>query len=226
MGKMLADPHGAAETGPMPSGPLVGTTGWFGRNLARCVLLKKTGTSCSSFFLNFFFWQNSKRIKPACVRVRRPQTQEPIINTQPWNQSVLPSPNVPQNHRRVYFTDVGGGLFLNMSWWKHVGFIQAVIGKSGSVKISLGFTHTTHVVHFKVDSAAVATRLVARIKKLHKKHLDTDLIPIQTSEKVPSVPGIPAFTGAGLKDFVSEPQQQAQESDSDSDSDSTVTLDF
>ncbi|KAI8831949.1 hypothetical protein BJ741DRAFT_580453 [Chytriomyces cf. hyalinus JEL632] len=104
--------------------------------------------------------------------------------------------------RRVYFTDVGGGLFLNMSW------------------------RLTHVVHFKVDSAAVATRLVTRIKKLHKKHLDTDLIPVQSSEKVPSVPGIPAFTGAALKDFVSEPQQQAQESDSDSDSDSTVTLDF
>ncbi|KAJ3228821.1 hypothetical protein HDU78_009522 [Chytriomyces hyalinus] len=116
--------------------------------------------------------------------------------------------------RRYFFSDVGGGLFLNMSWWKHVGFIQAVNGKDGSVKMSLGFTHTPHIVHFKVDNVGIATKLVARIKKLH-------------FEKVPVIAEIPSFAGAGLKDFVSEPQPQEQaaeecdsHSDSDSDSDS------
>ncbi len=37
MGRMPAEPHGAAETGPAPvAGPAAGTSGWLGRNGARC----------------------------------------------------------------------------------------------------------------------------------------------------------------------------------------------
>ncbi|KAJ3221896.1 hypothetical protein HDU81_010270 [Chytriomyces hyalinus] len=100
--------------------------------------------------------------------------------------------------------------------------------------MSSAFTHTPHIVHFKVDNVGIATKLVARIKKLHKKHiLDVELEPVKSFEKVPVIAEIPSFAGAGLKDFVSEPQPQEQaaeecdsHSDSDSDSDSTVTLDF
>ena len=36
IGRMPADPHGAAEIGPGPvAGPADGTSGWFGRNGAR-----------------------------------------------------------------------------------------------------------------------------------------------------------------------------------------------
>ncbi|KAJ3243148.1 hypothetical protein HDU78_000767 [Chytriomyces hyalinus] len=125
--------------------------------------------------------------------------------------------------RRLFFSDVVEGLVLNKSWWKHVGFIQAVNGKNDSVKMSLGFTHTPHVVHFKVASAVVAAKLVARIKKLHKRHYhDMDLEPVK-----PSAKEVPAIRPPGaLKDFVGE-QPQERDSDSDSsDSDSTVTLDF
>src|SRR5262245_36949702 len=37
IGRMPADPHGAAETGPIPlAGPALGCNGWFGRYGARC----------------------------------------------------------------------------------------------------------------------------------------------------------------------------------------------
>src|SRR3954467_2659722 len=37
IGRMPAEPHGAADTGPGPvDGPAAGTSGWFGRNGARC----------------------------------------------------------------------------------------------------------------------------------------------------------------------------------------------
>ena len=37
MGRIPAEPHGAAEIGPMPvAGPASGTSGWLGRNGARC----------------------------------------------------------------------------------------------------------------------------------------------------------------------------------------------